>query len=228
MRADRARRRSRQTGGAGEAWRPRSSRRNTRPGQRQEEHEAQGARRSRRCRRRSSACRSRSPRSDTEIRDIYANFRERYSRDLLGVRGRASPSSRARPATCDRAWRSCARSMRKLGQVNLMAPEEFARGQGAASSSCPASWTTCEARAEDLSKVTAEIRTESAELFLETYNKVKKNFHAMFRRLFGGGRAELQLTDPENVPGVGHRDPRAAAGQEAREHQPAVGRREDR
>ena len=28
---------------------------------------------------------------------------------------------------------------------------------------------------------------------------VKKNFHAIFRRLFGGGRAELSLADPENV-----------------------------
>ena len=34
---------------------------------------------------------------------------------------------------------------------------------------------------------------------LKTYNKIKKNFHNMFRRLFGGGRAELRLTDPQNV-----------------------------
>jgi chromosome segregation protein len=36
-------------------------------------------------------------------------------------------------------------------------------------------------------------------LFLETYNKVKKNFHNMFRRLFGGGRGELRLLDPNHV-----------------------------
>ncbi len=52
---------------------------------------------------------------------------------------------------------------------------------------------------EDLRKVTQEIRTESAELFVSAYNKIKKNFHTMFRRLFGGGRAELRLTDQENV-----------------------------
>ena len=36
-------------------------------------------------------------------------------------------------------------------------------------------------------------------MFLETYNKIKKNFHNMFRRLFNGGRAELRLSDPQNV-----------------------------
>ena len=36
-------------------------------------------------------------------------------------------------------------------------------------------------------------------MFLDTYNKIKKNFHNMFRRLFVGGRAELRLVDPQNV-----------------------------
>lgn len=36
-------------------------------------------------------------------------------------------------------------------------------------------------------------------MFIETYNKIKKNFHNMFRRLFNGGRAELKLQDPQNV-----------------------------
>ncbi len=37
-------------------------------------------------------------------------------------------------------------------------------------------------------------------MFLNTYNKIRRNFHNMFRRLFnGGGRAELRLVDPSNV-----------------------------
>jgi chromosome segregation protein len=51
----------------------------------------------------------------------------------------------------------------------------------------------------DLEKMTAEIRHESSELFLATYNRIKKNFHNMFRRLFGGGRAELRLMDSKHV-----------------------------
>jgi chromosome segregation protein len=52
---------------------------------------------------------------------------------------------------------------------------------------------------EDLRKITQEIRAESEELFLATYEKIKKNFHLMFRRLFGGGRAEVRLTNPDAV-----------------------------
>ncbi|MDH7484462.1 MAG: AAA family ATPase, partial [Spirochaetales bacterium] len=48
-------------------------------------------------------------------------------------------------------------------------------------------------------RITDEIRTESAQLFVTTYNRIKKNFHNMFRRLFGGGRAELRLMDPDHV-----------------------------
>ena len=50
-----------------------------------------------------------------------------------------------------------------------------------------------------MQRITDEITAESTELFLDTYNKIKKNFHNMFRRLFGGGRAEIRLTDPKNV-----------------------------
>jgi len=52
---------------------------------------------------------------------------------------------------------------------------------------------------DDLRRITEEIRAESTELFLSTYNKIKKNFHNMFRRLFGGGRGEIRLVDPSNV-----------------------------
>ena len=52
---------------------------------------------------------------------------------------------------------------------------------------------------DNLIRVSEEIKSKSSEMFLETYNKIKKNFHNMFRRLFNGGRAELRLEDPQNV-----------------------------
>ncbi|MDR2181277.1 MAG: AAA family ATPase, partial [Treponema sp.] len=51
----------------------------------------------------------------------------------------------------------------------------------------------------DLEAMTAEIRAESSEMFITAYNRIKKNFHNMFRRLFGGGRAELRLEDNNHV-----------------------------
>jgi chromosome segregation protein len=52
---------------------------------------------------------------------------------------------------------------------------------------------------DDLEMITREIRAESSELFIDTYNKIKRNFNNMFRRLFGGGKALLQLQDPNHV-----------------------------
>jgi chromosome segregation protein len=52
---------------------------------------------------------------------------------------------------------------------------------------------------KDLEDLTSEIRTESSDIFINTYNRIRKNFHNMFRRLFGGGRAELHLSDSNHV-----------------------------
>ena len=88
--------------------------------------------------------------------------------------------------------------LKDLGSVNLMAPEEFKEVKERYDflSAQMADLTKASA---DLAKITEEIRSESADLFLETYNKIKRNFHNMFRRLFGGGRAELLLSDPDHI-----------------------------
>ncbi len=132
----------------------------------------------------------------TEIRELHANFAERFSRDLSEYETRIpdlAPSSDLRPRLAE-----LREEMKRLGQVNLMAPEEFAEVKDRFDFLTGQLEDLKRAR-EDLKKVTTEIKTESSELFLDTYNKIKKNFHAVFRRLFGGGRAELQLADPEKV-----------------------------
>ena len=43
------------------------------------------------------------------------------------------------------------------------------------------------------------INTESRELFLATFNSVRENFQQLFRKLFGGGKADIMLLDDEDV-----------------------------
>jgi chromosome segregation protein len=132
-----------------------------------------------------------------EIRGLYASFQEVHSRDLSEQEGRMFEVRT--PLKDLRGELAVVREeLRKLGQVNLMAPEEFAE--------VAQRYQFLTGQLEDLRKanadlveITREIRTESAEMFLVTYNTIKKNFHLMFRRLFGGGRAELKLLDAENV-----------------------------
>jgi chromosome segregation protein len=135
--------------------------------------------------------------TETEIRNVKENFEEQYSRDLMEFETRMfevrTPVTELREALATLRLK-----LKDLGSVNLMAPEEygevkerfdFLSGQLA----------DLEAAKADLKRITDEIRTESAELFLTTYNRIKKNFHNMFRRLFGGGRGELRLIDTSHI-----------------------------
>ena len=85
-----------------------------------------------------------------------------------------------------------------MGHVNFMAIEEFKEVK-TRHEFLTAQLQDLEKAQKDLLRITEEIRAESTQLFVDTYNKIKKNFHNMFRRLFGGGRAEVRLTDPDNV-----------------------------
>ncbi|GHV71519.1 chromosome partition protein Smc [Spirochaetia bacterium] len=135
--------------------------------------------------------------SETEIKNIQDNFRETHSRDLLEFEERIYTITAQAGELREKLAQSRA-SLRDLGQVNLMAPEEFAETKERYEFQAAQLADLSKAR-EDLENIAKEIRGESSELFLSTYNRIKKNFHNMFRRLFGGGRAELRLLDTNHV-----------------------------
>ncbi|MDR2747154.1 MAG: AAA family ATPase [Treponema sp.] len=135
--------------------------------------------------------------SETEIKNIQDNFRETHSRDLLEFEERTFTIT-ASPAEMREKLAGARERLRTLGSVNLMAPEEFAEVKER--------FDFLNGQLEDLNKarrdlenLTREIRAESRDIFISAYNKIKRNFHNMFRRLFGGGRAELQLLDENHV-----------------------------
>ncbi|MFQ3619893.1 MAG: AAA family ATPase [Spirochaetales bacterium] len=133
----------------------------------------------------------------TEIRSMYDNFRERHSRELAEFEPRIYEIQRPLKELRDQLT-EVREELKKLGGVNLMAPEEFAEVKERFDFLTTQLEDLRKAR-EDLQKVTQEIREESTVLFLSAYEKIRKNFHQIFRRLFGGGRAELRLTDPDKV-----------------------------
>ena len=135
--------------------------------------------------------------SETEIKNIQDNFRETHSRDLLEFEERIFTITAA-PAELREKLAASRSQMRDLGSVNLMAPEEFAETRERYEF-LSSQMADLEKARKDLEDLTAEIRQESSDLFIKTYNRIKKNFHNMFRRLFGGGRAELQLSDVNHV-----------------------------
>ena len=52
---------------------------------------------------------------------------------------------------------------------------------------------------EDLAKIIYQLEQEMRTRFSETFEQVNTAFREVFRELFGGGHAELRLTEPENV-----------------------------
>jgi chromosome segregation protein len=133
----------------------------------------------------------------TEIKNIYDNFRDRHSRDLNEYDSRMF-EIRGDAKDLREELNGAREGLKALGQVNLMAPEEFSEVKERFDFLNNQLEDLYKAR-EDLTRITKQIRVESTELFLETYEKIKKNFHSMFRHLFGGGRGELQLTEPDQV-----------------------------
>ncbi len=133
----------------------------------------------------------------TEIKNLYDNFYESHSRDLKEFESRIFEITDT-PKSVREKLSGVREELKSLGHVNLMAPEEFAEVKERYEFLSGQLEDLYKAR-EDLTKITRQIRSESTELFIDTYNKIKKNFHVMFRRLFGGGRAEIRLSDPDSV-----------------------------
>jgi chromosome segregation protein len=85
-----------------------------------------------------------------------------------------------------------------MGYINQMAEQEFSEIKEQYDFLTRQLDDLAKAKA-DLDNVITEITTRSEELFMTTYKEISAAFQAMFRRLFGGGRAELSLIDPDNI-----------------------------
>ena len=136
----------------------------------------------------------------TEIRTLLRTFQEthaqvlsQYELDITQTESRAE--LRATLA-------QLREQLRRIGHVNLMAPEQF-REVDERYQFLRRQLHDLETASRDLEQVSEQIRAESSALFLKSFHDVRTAFQAMFRRLFGGGRTELKLTDPDDVLGSG-------------------------
>ena len=59
--------------------------------------------------------------------------------------------------------------------------------------------TDLEKAKKELTGIISQLEVEMKAAFVDSFNKINENFGKVFAELFGGGSAELSLTDPENV-----------------------------
>ena len=135
--------------------------------------------------------------TENDIKNIKQNFQEQYSHDLMEYEERMYKITK-QPSELREKLSQAKENFKSLGQVNLMAPEEFQETKERYERQ-KTNYDDTQKSLENLIRVSEEIKSKSSQMFLETYNQIKRNFHNMFRRLFNGGRAELKLADPQNI-----------------------------
>lgn len=93
---------------------------------------------------------------------------------------------------------SVKKRIQDLGYINYMAEDEYNEAKKNYDFYSKNMDDLTKAK-DDLEEVILEIKRRSEEMFLDTYRQIAENFQEMYTTLFGGGRAELRLTDDENV-----------------------------
>lgn len=104
-------------------------------------------------------------------------------------------SSRASFVSRQNALKS---SIKSLGNVNLDAIDEYTEVKKRYDYISTQLGDLVKSKKE-IEKILADIEVDMKRMFSEAFEKINRYFGEVFRELFGGGHAEVVLTDPENV-----------------------------
>ncbi len=90
------------------------------------------------------------------------------------------------------------RKIRNLGNINIDAIEEY-KNVKERSDFLNEQIDDLNKSKKELNRVISEMTAIMKKQFAEQFVKINENFNMVFSRLFGGGRAKLSLSDPDNV-----------------------------
>jgi chromosome segregation protein len=134
---------------------------------------------------------------DKEIETIFTNFFETYARNLNEFKERLLPEM-PDETVLRKEFDEVNNEIKALGNINHAAKDEYdeAEDQYKFLSKQLDDYTKAKT---DMESVLGEILDKSRDMFLKSYKEISTNFQTMFTRLFGGGKAELSLTEPDEV-----------------------------
>lgn len=134
-------------------------------------------------------------RLDVELNHLLQKLAEEYEMSFeLARRRYGVPED---PVAAEREVQSLKQSIAALGEVNLGAIEEHRRLTDRLSYLKEQQQDLVQAK-NTLYEVIQNIDTEMARRFSEGFEAIRREFQEVFRHMFGGGRADLYLTEPEN------------------------------
>ena len=131
-------------------------------------------------------------RMDLSLNQLWENYELTFEQsaklNLVPYEGRKS----------DERLANLSREMKKLGQVNPQAIEEYAELEER--------YQFIQAQREDLlrgksdlDELIEEISEVMREQFAQSFKEIQDNFSQIFRELFGGGEAEIRLSEGEDI-----------------------------
>ena len=89
------------------------------------------------------------------------------------------------------------KQIKELGDVNISAIEEYKEVSERYNFMSEQLDDVKKSKAE-LEKLISELTGDMKKIFLESFTQINENFSRIFTDLFGGGKAQLKLTEPEN------------------------------
>ena len=92
----------------------------------------------------------------------------------------------------------CRNKLRVLGNVDLDAVNKYKEVK-ARYDYMEGQIKDLAAARDDLCKIIGQLEGEMETAFIDSFNQINENFNKTFSELFGGGSAEISLTDPDNV-----------------------------
>lgn len=127
---------------------------------------------------------------------VIRQLLEQYELSLSEAQAQAQPLEDLQAA--QRELQGLKSRIRGLGTVNVAAIAEYEE-VSARYQFLSEQMQDAETAKRELEDLIASLTEEMQRIFSESFSVINRNFQEIFRDLFGGGEARLELTDPENV-----------------------------
>jgi chromosome segregation protein len=128
--------------------------------------------------------------------DYQLELAELYQQAVVG--GPESTSPALEPAAANEEIAELRRKLSRLGSVNLDSLQELAELE-ARSSSLQLQFGDLTSAKQSLEEIINQINEDSRRLFTETFTAIRTHFQELFRKLFGGGMADIVLEDENDI-----------------------------
>jgi chromosome segregation protein len=133
-----------------------------------------------------------------ERQTLADRLRDDYEIDLQQLQSETSPEELAQRAEVDREILDLRRRLTQLGAVNMDALAELTDLEGRYEQLSSQYRDLVDAKTS-LEKIIQKINADSRKIYADTLTAVRANFQVLFRKVFGGGRADIVLEEDKDI-----------------------------